>query len=589
MKITILTKLKKLWSYVPKHRSRQFKYLLVLTLLASIFEVVSLGAVLPFIGILVNPDQIMSNSLFSGLIDGLGITSGSELLIPLTVVFITVAIIAAALRLLLLYFGIRLANLTGAELSEEVYRRTLLQPYSVHIERSSSSIISSITQKVGVVTSILIAIVSILTSGIIFIAIVGTIITVDPILAISAVIGFGIAYFFVAFIARSRLRSNSYKVANEQTRVVKAIQEGLGSIRDIILDGTHKLHIFEYRKSVMKLNIAHGSSSFINQAPRYVMEAAGMILIALFALAVSFRDGGILAALPVLAMLAISAQKLIPIMQQLYANWALILSSSESLSDVVYLLEQPLPEESDFESNEPYQLKESIRFKNISFKYKDNSPLILSELNLNIKKGSRVGIIGGTGLGKSTLVDLLMGLLKPTDGKIILDSKFDIVEMGNTWKKSIAHVPQNIFLSDLTIAENIAFGVRKDNIDLDRVILAARQAGISDFIENSLKGYQSFVGERGVRLSGGQRQRIGIARALYKHANILIFDEATSALDNETEIEVMKSIDRLSNDLTLFIIAHRITTLRNCDKIVELTNHGLKEIGNFEALEEYKK
>jgi ATP-binding cassette subfamily B protein len=290
------------------------------------------------------------------------------------------------------------------------------------------------------------------------------------------------------------------------------------------------------------------------------------------------------AALPILAMLALGAQRLLPIMQQLYGNWSVVAGSKAALADVLALLEQPLPAGVNLSEPEPLALKEAITFENVSFKYNSHAPWVLQDINLTIPKGSRVGIIGATGSGKSTSVDLIMGLLVPTQGQILVDGNEVRVTHQRAWQRAVAHVPQSIYLADTSIAENIAFGVPVDQIDLDLVRKSAQQARIAEFIESRPEAYSAIIGERGVRLSGGQRQRIGIARALYKQASVLIFDEATSALDNETEQSVMQAIEGLSEDLTVFIIAHRLTTLKNCTMIVELGGGVIKKIGTYQEI-----
>jgi ATP-binding cassette subfamily B protein len=283
-------------------------------------------------------------------------------------------------------------------------------------------------------------------------------------------------------------------------------------------------------------------------------------------------------------MLALGAQRLLPLMQQLYGNWSVVVGNKAALIDVLALLNQPVPKQASEPDPEPVAFNQSIRFENLGFQYSRNSPWVLDGVELTISKGARVGIIGSTGSGKSTLLDLLMGLLEPTRGKIMVDGCVLDQTNQRAWQRTVAHVPQSIFLSDASIAENIAFGISAGKIDFNRVRTAAQQAQISDFIESRVEGYGAAVGERGVRLSGGQRQRIGIARALYKQASVLIFDEATSALDNETELAVMHTIEGLSKDLTLFIIAHRLTTLKNCDVVIKLEGGKNELISNFDSI-----
>ena len=273
-----------------------------------------------------------------------------------------------------------------------------------------------------------------------------------------------------------------------------------------------------------------------------------------------------------------------PVLQQAYSAWTQINGGQVSLKDTLELLDQPLPDYANQLTAQKLPFYNNISIKQLAFRFDPQTPYVLKQLNLNITKGSRIGFIGVTGSGKSTLLDIVMGLLQPTDGVMEIDGQSITASNNRAWQAHIAHVPQAIFLADSSIEENIAFGVPKDQIDIERVRKAAQQAQIAESIEGWPKQYKTFVGERGIRLSGGQRQRIGIARALYKQADVIIFDEATSALDNETEQAVMQSIESLSKDLTLLIIAHRLSTLKNCTQIVELGEGGIKRTGSYQDL-----
>ena len=382
---------------------------------------------------------------------------------------------------------------------------------------------------------------------------------------------------------RQRLKNNSECVALQQTNVVKSLQEGLGAIRDVLLDGSQTIYCGVYAKSVQKLLRATGENQYITLAPRYVMEALGMVLIGVFAYAMSYQRGGIGSALPILGAMALAAQRLLPLLQQLYGNWSFVAGSQAALLDVLHLLEQPLPEDAYQQASASHTFQDSICFENVRFKYGSDESWILNGVNLTILKGSRVGFVGSTGSGKSTTLDLLMSLLEPTEGRILIDGQPINEKNRSAWQHNVAHVPQSIYLADASIAENIAFGVPPDKIDMDRVRQASIQAQISEFIEGQPEGYNAIVGERGVRLSGGQRQRIGIARALYKRATVLIFDEATSALDSATEKAVMSAIENLNRELTILIIAHRLTTLQNCDTIVRLEGGKIIMAGTYES------
>jgi ATP-binding cassette subfamily B protein len=487
--------------------------------------------------------------------------------------------------MLVLWAGMRLGLSSGSDLSIELYRRTLYQPYQVHLARNSSEVIAGITQKVnGVAFGVLQPVLVLASSMVLLVAVLAMLVAIDPVAAFSAAGGFGLSYAAIALVTRRRLQRNSERVAREQTQMVKALQEGLGGIRDVLLDGAQPLYCEIYRHADHPLRRAQGNSQFINASPRYAMEALGIVLISALAYAMAQRPGGIATALPVLGALALGAQRLLPALQQSYGAWVTMVSCQASLAETLALLDQPLPADAIQPAPAPLAFQQHIRFDDVRFRYSEGGPWVLKGLTLTIPKGSRVGFVGATGSGKSTALDILMGLLPPTAGALRVDDQAVTGLQLRAWQRTIAHVPQSIYLADTTLAENIAFGVPKADIDMNRVRQAARQAQIAEFIESRPEGYEALIGERGVRLSGGQRQRIGIARALYKQASVLVFDEATSALDNATEQSVMEAIDGLARDLTVLLIAHRLSTVRRCDVIVELKDGLVAAIGSYDEL-----
>ena len=357
----------------------------------------------------------------------------------------------------------------------------------------------------------------------------------------------------------------------------------------MLIDDNQDTYCQIYRNADLPLRRVQASNLFIGMSPRYAVEALGMMLIAWLAYFLALQTDGITKAIPILGALALGAQRLLPVLQQAYSAWSGIRGGQASLQDVIELLDQPLPDYAYQAAVQPLPFKNNISLKQLGFRYNTQTPYVLKQLNLSITKGSRVGFIGSTGSGKSTLLDIVMSLLQPTDGLLEIDGQAVTPSNQRAWQAHIAHVPQAIFLADSSIEENIAFGVSKDQIDHERVRQAAQQAQIANTIESWTNQYQTFVGERGIRLSGGQRQRIGIARALYKKADVIIFDEATSSLDNETEQAVMQSIERLGKDLTLLIVAHRLTTLKNCTQIVELGDGVIKRVGSYKDITNYTK
>lgn len=398
--------------------------------------------------------------------------------------------------------------------------------------------------------------------------------------ALSTLFGFAVVYGVLIFSVRKRLASNGFRIARESSRVLKCLQEGLGGIRDVLLDGSQRAYCKSYQHADAQLRRAQGDNQFISASPRYIMEAIGLSIIAALSCFLVTQPQGFVDALPLLGLLALAAQRMLPLLQQAYSAWASIKGSHTSVRDALNLLQQQMPDLTKI-SLEGLTFNNRIQLRSVFFSYRKDQPQILRGLDLVILKGERIGIIGPTGSGKSSLMDLIMGLLDPTEGAIEVDGKLISSSNRQAWQSHIAHVPQAIYLADSSIAENIAFGLPSHLINYSQVREAARRAQIAEMIESMPSGYESMVGERGVRLSGGQRQRIGIARALYKSADVIVLDEATSALDGETEKSVMESIEALDPELTIIVIAHRLSTLKNCGRIVELANGCIKRIGNY--------
>ncbi|AXO16724.1 ABC transporter ATP-binding protein [Thalassospira indica] len=555
-------------------------------LLGTVSEVVSLGMVLPFLGALTAPDEVFSHALMQPLINLLDLNSSAELVLPLSILFALAAIISGLIRLALLWVQTHLGNAIGNDLGSAAYRKTLYQPYAVHSARNSSQIIAVLMTKINtVVYFVIIPFLTLISASIIVATVVGFMFFVDPQMTTVALLSFGLIYFAVAYFTKKHLASNSQLVTLRQNEVAQVVQEGLGGIRDVIIDGLQETYFRIYRRVDWQMRRALSIIAILGGAPRPVIEAFGMVLIAILAYILTQREEGLAAALPVLGTLALAAQRLLPLVQQGYASWASMAGGKASLVDVLELLEQEAPPPSAQIRHEPLLFNDRIQVSDLTFSYhpQEGKP-VLQKLDLTIERGARVGFIGETGSGKSTLLDLIMGLLFASSGEISIDNTALDLKTQRSWQARIAHVPQSIFLTDGSIAENIAFGVRKEHIDWTRLKVAAEKAQISGAIEALNDGYDTFVGERGIRLSGGQRQRIGIARALYKKADVLVLDEATSALDVETEAAVMKSFEDMDETLTILMVAHRVSTLKNCDYIVELKSGRVSRVGNFQEI-----
>lgn len=538
---------------------------------SAVCEMMSIGMIIPFITAITSPELIFANTYMKPIIELFLIDSEIELTIFLTTLFCITSILAASIRLVTLWFQTRFCYSLGADLSTQLYKNSLYQPYTVHVARNSSEFISTIVNKTFQSTSFaILPLLNVLSSSLLLIGIVAMLLAVQPLVAISVLTLFGALYGAVILLTRSKLDRDSERISFEQDEVVKKLQEGFGSIRDILIGNTQEVYLHSYASSFKTLQDAWANVEIIRSTPRFVIEALGIVSIALLALYLSSLPEGLIGALPVLAAMAIGAQRLLPILQLIYASLSSLRAGFKSLVDILELLDEPSQEKIIKGNHKLIPFNNNIQLENLSFKYDSQSSLILRNVNIDISKGDMVGIIGTTGSGKSTLIDIIMGLLKPVDGSFLVDGK--VIDENNRfgWQSLIAHVPQSIFLTDASITENIALGTPIEKIDFEHVMHVAKQAQIHEAIMSWNKQYDTVVGERGVRISGGQRQRIAIARALYKKASVIIFDEATSALDSKTESSVMDSITNLSKDLTIIIVAHRLSTLRDCSNIIEL-------------------
>lgn len=565
-----------LWPYLGIQRKKRLVALFALMCSGAIFEVISIGALLPFLTLLTKPSELLGQPVIKSILEAFRLEE-SELLLFFTIFFISMVLVSAFLRLHLVRLQARLAQDIGGDLSSEIYKKILNQPYEKHLRRNSSEIISVIFGKVDVlIASGVLSILTIMSSIFTLSVIIILLMLVSIEMTVVASIIFGFVYLTIVVNIRRRLKLNGQRISENSDRVIKVLQEGLGGIRDVILDRTQATYcdVFERADSQRRNSLA--GNAVLGSVPRYFIEGFAVSLIATFSYFLALKAGGISAALPTLGVFVLAAQRLLPVMQQAYYGWSSFNGAHASISDVLSLLSESR-EDVNVKSSDPMHFERSICLSDVYFRYPGKASYALKSVNLEIKFGSCVGFLGCSGGGKSTLLDLIMGLLTPTHGTLEVDGMVVTRHNRQSWQSLIAHVPQSIFLADKPICENIAFGVAPGSIDIRRVRSAAERAQLAETIESLEYGYETFVGERGVRLSGGQRQRLGLARALYKQAKVLVLDEATSALDSQTEEDVMRAIQMLGDSVTTLIVAHRLTTLKNCDVVYEVVNQGLRE------------
>jgi ABC-type multidrug transport system fused ATPase/permease subunit len=577
--------------FIPQITTKKRKVLfglLILTILSTIIDAMSIGAILPFLSAITNPEKLMNNSLIKPVIIFFNINSNDDLIKFMTIGIITITLLSALFRWTVIYLQTRISNSISSELCIKAYQRTLYQPYSVHISLNSSTIIAGVSKVNTILNYIISPVINLLTALFTIISICIGLIYLEPKITFGIFSLLFIIYYFIIRLTKKSLLKYGQKRNQESPKLTKAIQEGLGGIRDVLLDGTQEIYCEIYTKSDVPIKIANTYIQLIALTPGIIVQAIAITMIVILSFLLNTNNIGFINALPILGVIALGIQRMIPAFQTVYSSWSLMKSGVPTINDALYFLEQPLPKNIQNKDIQKMDFTKTISLNNVSFKYSSNNPNVFEKLNLIIDKGQKVGVIGITGSGKSTILDIIMGLLNPTQGYLEIDGvKIDDTNY-RSWQKNIAHVPQSIYLTDSTIAENIAFGISRDKINNELLFKVAKQAKILETIDVMPEKFNTNVGERGIRLSGGQRQRIGIARALYKKANVIIFDEATSALDNETENEVMQAIDNLGDNLTIIIVAHRLTTLRNCDKIFEITTNNIIIHNNYKSIEKLK-
>jgi len=558
-----------LWKVLGAKNRRRFIYLLLLMIFSSLLEIISIGTVFPFLAVLLAPEAVFNKSEMQFFINTFSIESPHNLVKILTIGFGFAAIMAGAFRLFLAWYVNHVTFIMGANIGEEIYRRALHLPYLSHTQRNTSEVLSLVINKVNnIIYSVILPTLTVISSSIMLMAILSMLFFINPLITLWVLLIFGAIYFVIVRGTRKKIEADGKIIASKSTKVIKILQEGLGGFREILLDRSQEKYCEVFSIEDLSLRKAQASNLFISQSPRYIVEALGVALVAIAAYHFSEGEGGVVVAVPLLGAFALAAQRILPILQQLFSSWTNIQATKSSLNDILFVLNQSPPKV--FFGNREISFNNLIELKNVWFRYGVSQPWVLKGVNISIQQGARIGVIGKTGGGKSTLVDILMGLLHPDQGSLMVDGQVIDAENASSWQSLIAHVPQSIYLADRSIAENIAFNVPGVDIDMSRIQSCARQAQISDVIEGWPHGYETQVGERGVRLSGGQVQRIGIARALYKNAKVIMLDEATSALDSGTEDSVMKVIENLNSELTVIIVAHRLSTLRKCSEIIKI-------------------
>ena len=565
------------WQLLNFKRKRQFALIVFLTFVSGFAEVISIGLLLPFLSFLATP-EVFSDSIFIKSLNSIfGNFEDTGIQLYLTLLFISSVIFSAFLRFLYLFVSTRFSFIVGAEIIQQVFNKAINRDYSEHINENSSELLNIITTKTNILISgILNPLMIFIGSLVLVIFTLMTLIYIDANITFFVISFFGGLYLLIYKFVRNRLKTIGEVISEESTKIIKVTQESILGIREVIINNHQNFFQNLLSNSIFVFKRAQGDVHILNGSPRFLIESLGIILITIFAYRYHVStNGGLLEIIPILGVFTLASQKILPAVQQIYGAIVNINSSSESLKDVENFLNRDLAKTSldsiyRKQCQNEIQFNSDLIFKKVAFSYGPKKTPTLKNINIKISKGDKVGIVGRTGAGKSTFIDILSGLLQPTNGSIYIDGKRVETLVNDNWRVNIAHVPQTFFLLDGTIKENIAFGHKVDDIDYEKLIMAAKVAEIDSFISCLDGKYEEVVGENGIKLSGGQRQRIAIARSIYQRANFLILDEATSSLDALTESKVLQNISGLDNDITIIFITHRQSSLAICDYFFEI-------------------
>ena len=579
---------KKLLTLLTIGERKSAVFLLGMILIMALIDMIGVASILPFMAVLTNPNIIETNNFLNSMFEAskiFGIENNQEFLFVFGLLVFLLLITSLSVRAITTYVQFRFIEMLAYSMTKRLIEGYLHQPYSWFLSRHSADIGKNILSEVaGVIGSGIKPIIEIIAKSTVAITLTTLLFLANPKLTLIIVLLLGGTYMLIFYFIRSYLRKIGEKrLANNELRF-KSVIEAFGAAKEVKVGGLEKTYVERFSKPSYIFAKTQASSGVIAQLPRYILEAisfGGVLLIILYMMAQSGNFG---TALPILSLYVFAGYRLMPALQQIYSSFtqlAFISPSIEKLHEDIKSL-KPFNRNQD---QSALSFNKSITLKNVHYNYPNASRSALKDINLTIPIKSTVGLVGATGSGKTTTVDIILGLLEAQKGTLEIDGKIITQQNKRSWQKAIGYVPQHIYLTDDTISANIAFGVEIEDINQEAVEKASKIANLHEFIIDELpKKYQTTIGERGVRLSGGQRQRIGIARALYHNPQVLILDEATSALDNQTEKAVMDAVNNLNKDRTIILIAHRLGTVKNCDTIFLLNKGQLQHKGTFEEL-----
>lgn len=580
--------LKKIIYILPKGDSFKFFILLLLMLFAALLEVAGIGMIPAFVAIVADPERVMEIEWLEPVLTILEISTSQDLLIWGSITLVGIFIIKSLYIIAFNYFESRFIYHRRYTISHRMMRAYMHAPYIFHLRRNTAELLRNIAQEVNVfISTVVTNLLKMTREAVMAFAILVFLFVMEPLISLLVISLSGIGAGTFILMNKKKMKEYGQEEQERRSEMIKALNQGLGGIKDARVLNREEEFIEKFRIEALKSTRLKAYIRFIQQVPRPVVETTAVVGMLLVSVLLLWQDRPMSAIIPTLTLFAMATVRLMPSVQQIvsmYTNVRYNMVTLNPLYDDLKLLEEHNTQfVKDRESKKHIKLDNNIEINNVSYRYPESKEQALNRVSITIPKGKAVAFVGASGAGKTTIVDLILGLLKPDEGQIFIDG-MDIQENLSAWQKNIGYIPQMIYLADETLRANIAFGLPEDEIDDDKVMQAVRLAQLEAMINRLPDGLDTVVGEHGTRLSGGQRQRIGIARALYHDPKVLVMDEATSSLDNVTEKQITNAIESLKGDRTLIMIAHRLTTVKNCDKLYFIEDGEIIQEGTYSDL-----